>query len=56
MAGEERVFIGDFTRKEFRERMEAGLIKAAIVPISSTEQHQVGSSPPTISIECDMPG
>ena len=38
---ENRVFIGDFTRKEFRERMEAGLIKAAIVPISSTEQHQV---------------
>lgn len=39
-APEERVFIGDFTRKEFRERMEAGVIKAAIVPISSTEQHQ----------------
>jgi creatinine amidohydrolase len=38
--GDDRVFIGDFTRKEFRERMEAGLIKAAIVPISSTEQHQ----------------
>jgi creatinine amidohydrolase len=37
---DDRVFIGDFTRKEFRERMEGGLIKAAIVPVSSTEQHQ----------------
>ena len=38
--GDTRVWIGDFTRKEFRERMQAGVIKAAIVPISSTEQHQ----------------
>ena len=32
---EDRVYIGDFTRKEFRERMEAGVIKACIVPVSS---------------------
>ena len=36
---DERVFVGDFTRREFRERMEAGTIKAAIVPTGSTEQH-----------------
>jgi creatinine amidohydrolase len=35
----ERVFIGDFTRKEFRERMQQGVIKAAVVPVASTEQH-----------------
>ena len=36
---DERVFIGDLTRKEFRERMEQGTIKAAIVPTAATEQH-----------------
>ena len=36
---DERVFIGDLTRKEFRERMQAGTIKAAIVPTAATEQH-----------------
>ena len=34
-----RVFVGDLTRKEFRERMDAGTIKAAIVPTAATEQH-----------------
>ncbi|MEW6751765.1 MAG: creatininase family protein [Candidatus Latescibacterota bacterium] len=34
-----RVFVGDLTRKEFRQRMEAGTIKAAIVPCAATEQH-----------------
>lgn len=34
-----RVFIGDMTRKEFREGIENGTIKAAIVPVASTEQH-----------------
>jgi creatinine amidohydrolase len=34
-----RVFIGDLTRKEFRERMQAGAIKAAVVPTGATEQH-----------------
>lgn len=35
-----RVFIGDFTRKEFRERLESNTIKAAIVPTAATEQHE----------------
>jgi len=34
-----RVFVGDLTRKEFRERMEQGIIQAAVVPVASTEQH-----------------
>ena len=34
-----RVFVGDLTRKEFRERMQAGTIKAAVVPTAATEQH-----------------
>ena len=36
---DERVFVGDLTRKEFRERVQAGTIKAAIVPTAATEQH-----------------
>jgi len=36
---DQRVFVGDLTRKEFRERIEAGTIKAAIVPTAATEQH-----------------
>jgi creatinine amidohydrolase len=36
---DDRVFVGDLTRKEFRERMEQGTIKAGIVPIAATEQH-----------------
>ncbi len=36
---DERILVGDLTRKEFRERMEAGTIKAAIVPTAATEQH-----------------
>ena len=36
---DQRVFVGDLTRKEFRERMEKGIIKAAIVPTAATEQH-----------------
>ncbi len=34
-----RVFVGDHTRKEFREKIEAGSIEAAIVPTAATEQH-----------------
>lgn len=34
-----RVFVGDHTRKEFREKIEAGTIEAAIVPTAATEQH-----------------
>ncbi len=36
---DQRVFVGDLTRKEFRERIEQGVIKAAIVPTAATEQH-----------------
>ncbi len=36
---DERVFVGDLTRKEFRQRIEQGIIKAAIVPTAATEQH-----------------
>lgn len=36
---DERVFVGDMTRTEFRERMESGTIEAAIVPTGATEQH-----------------
>lgn len=36
---ERRVFVGDHTRKEFREKIEAGTIEAAIVPTAATEQH-----------------
>ena len=36
---DQRVFVGDFTREEFRERLEQGVIKAAIVPTGATEQH-----------------
>ena len=36
---DDRVFVGDLTRKEFRERMQEGTIKAAIVPTAATEQH-----------------
>jgi len=36
---DQRVFVGDLTRKEFRERMEQGIIKAAAVPTAATEQH-----------------
>lgn len=34
-----RVFIGDLTRKEFREGIDDGTIQAAIVPTAATEQH-----------------
>lgn len=36
---DERVFVGDLTRTEFRRRMESGTIEAAIVPTGATEQH-----------------
>ncbi len=34
-----RVLLWESTRKEIRERMESGTLKAAIVPTGSTEQH-----------------
>ncbi len=36
---EQRILIGDFTRKEFREMLSAGTIASAIVPTGTTEQH-----------------
>ena len=36
---DQRVYVGDFTREEFRERLQQGTIKAAIVPTGATEQH-----------------
>ena len=36
---DQRVFVGDLTRKEFRERIQNGTIKAAVVPTAATEQH-----------------
>ena len=36
---ERRVLIGDFTRKEFREKLEAGTFQSAVVPTGTTEQH-----------------
>ena len=33
------VILDKFTRKEVRESLEAGRIKAAIIPVGSTEQH-----------------
>lgn len=36
---DKRVLIGDYTRKEFRERVADGTFQAAIVPTAATEQH-----------------
>jgi len=36
---EEEVLMAKMTRREFREAMDAGKIKAAIVPVGSNEQH-----------------
>ena len=36
---DQRVFLGDLTREEFREGVETGAIKGAIVPTGATEQH-----------------
>ena len=35
----ERVHVGDLTRREFRERLQDGTIRAAVVPTAATEQH-----------------
>lgn len=34
-----KVFLGQLTRKEFRERMSSGELKACIIPTAATEQH-----------------
>ena len=33
------VFLGKLTRREFRERMKAGELKACIIPVAAIEQH-----------------
>lgn len=43
-----RVFLGENTRKEFREALEQGRIKAAIIPTGSTEQHNEH-----LALDCD---
>ena len=36
---DDQVLVGKHTRREFRERMEAGELKACIIPVAATEQH-----------------
>jgi len=36
---DKRVHVGDLTRKEFRQRLQDGAIRAAVVPTAATEQH-----------------
>lgn len=36
---ENRVLLGKHTRREFRQRMESGELKACIIPVAATEQH-----------------
>jgi len=43
-----RVFLGENTRKEFREALEQGRIQAAIIPTGSTEQHNEH-----LALDCD---
>lgn len=33
------VIVGKLTRREFRERMQSGELKACIIPVAATEQH-----------------
>ena len=35
----EKALLGKHTRREFRERMQAGELKACIIPVAATEQH-----------------
>ncbi len=43
-----RVFLGETTRKEFREALQSGRVKAAIIPTGSTEQHNEH-----LALDCD---
>tara|TARA_B100000029_G_scaffold373482_1_gene367732 strand:- start:745 stop:1494 length:750 start_codon:yes stop_codon:yes gene_type:complete len=36
---DEQVLVGKHTRREFRERMDAGELQACIIPVAATEQH-----------------
>ena len=35
----QKALLGKHTRREFRERMQAGELKACIIPVAATEQH-----------------
>ena len=35
----DQVLLTKHTRKEFRDRMERGELKACIIPVAATEQH-----------------
>lgn len=39
LTGEDRLYVHKHTRREFRERMQAGELKACIIPVAATEQH-----------------
>ena len=39
MTGENRIYLNKHTRREFRERMQSGELKACIIPVAATEQH-----------------
>ena len=34
-----KALLGKHTRREFRERMQSGELKACIIPVAATEQH-----------------
>ena len=39
LTGTDRVLLPKHTRREFRERMQSGELKACIIPVAATEQH-----------------
>lgn len=39
LTGEDRLYVNKHTRREFRERMQSGELKACIIPVAATEQH-----------------
>lgn len=39
IADEDRIWLHKHTRREFRERMQAGDLKLCIIPVAATEQH-----------------
>lgn len=39
MTDDDRILLHKHTRREFRERMQAGELKACIIPVAATEQH-----------------
>jgi len=39
LTGEDRFYVHKHTRREFRERMQSGELKACLIPVAATEQH-----------------